>query len=685
MAELAGVMVGNYFLLECLEREGMVETYRARPTMRGGCDVLLRIFRPAFPDLTGFQDHFMAEVEKVWRCRHERIQPLVEYGAGDDLLYSVTEVVEAETLEQYLARWEREHPGAALPIPLVVRWTTQLCEALDYAHQRGIAHGNIQPSSILVRADDDLLLTNFGMKRITQEADPAVAQVEEGNAAYVAPEQSVGMLSPASDVYAMGVLLYRLFTGQLPYQGEDAGEIAMKHANEPVPSLRAFCPDMPETVEMVARVALAKTPAARFPSAGALTQSLLAALVKDEPPPVLAQTQTITPRRRVRRRTGQVPSFASRLVTLTSVLVVLAGLIGVLLFFAEAPFHLQDLPFLPFRLLHDASSLRTSPTTGVTPVAPQSTPSPVTYSSGGGNANVPGAFETGTPVDGTTPTGTATGTPITPTPIGTGTPAPPYCAGGSLLIDGSPYLAPVLAQVNQDYAASCPGLALTLRSDGSRALNFVQQGRVGIADTDLTASATRQLVDHPIAALLYTLIASPDVSLAGLSSADIQGIYGGQITNWAQLGGPDERIIVIYPPPAASINAIFRAYVLSGAPVQAAGYTMRKDNPSLTAQRVAKTPGALSYVPLSALPAASVQSLAIDGVVASIQALTTGAYPFWSVEHLYTRGDGTTQAQSWIQFALGQQETNTLLASGVAPLGMLSPAVLLSHLPGPQF
>src|SRR5579864_3741374 len=160
MAELAGVMVGNYFLLECLEREGMVETYRARPTTRGGCDVLLRIFRPSFPDPTGFQEHFMAEVEKVWRCRHEHIQPLIEFGAGDGLLYSVTEMGDGETLEQYLARWDREYAGMALPIPQPVRWITQLCEALAYAHERGIVHGNLQPSSILLRGED-ILLTNF--------------------------------------------------------------------------------------------------------------------------------------------------------------------------------------------------------------------------------------------------------------------------------------------------------------------------------------------------------------------------------------------------------------------------------------------------------------------------------------------------------------------------------------------
>ncbi|HEV2581738.1 MAG TPA: protein kinase, partial [Ktedonobacteraceae bacterium] len=198
MADLAGVMVGNYFLLECLGHEGIVETYRARPTTRGGCDVLMRIFRPSFPDLTGFQDHFMAEVEKVWRCRHDHILPLIEYGAGDGLLYCVSELVEAQTLERYLEQHERT--GATLPVPLVVRWTTQLCEALAYAHERGIAHGNLQPSGILLRDDDTVLLTNFSMRRVAQDTDPAVAQVEEGNAAYIAPEQAVGMLSPASDI-----------------------------------------------------------------------------------------------------------------------------------------------------------------------------------------------------------------------------------------------------------------------------------------------------------------------------------------------------------------------------------------------------------------------------------------------------------------------------------------------------
>src|SRR5271157_2252920 len=132
-------MVGNYFLLECLGSEGMMETYRARPTTRGGFDVVLRLFRPPFPDPTAFQEHFASEVEKVWRCHHEHIKPLLEFGAGDDLLFCVTELTEAGTLGQVLQKAERQERFKH--IPLIVRSITQLCSALQYAHEQHIVHG----------------------------------------------------------------------------------------------------------------------------------------------------------------------------------------------------------------------------------------------------------------------------------------------------------------------------------------------------------------------------------------------------------------------------------------------------------------------------------------------------------------------------------------------------------------
>lgn len=686
MAELAGVMVGNYFLLECLGREGMVETYRARPTTRGGYDAVLRIFRPAFPDPTDFQAHFAVEVEKVWRCHHEHIQPLIEFGAGDDLLYSVTQFTEAETLEQFLNRWEKEHDGPApLPLPLVVRLMLQVCAALKFAHEHQIVHGNIQPSSILVPDVEQLQLTNFSMKHIHQEGEPVVAQVEEGNSAYVAPEQAVGMLSPASDIYAVGVLLFHLLAGQLPYDGENAGEIALKHANEPIPSLRAVRPDVPEAVELVMRVALAKSPAARFPTIAALADALMMAL-KGDTPPVVAATPTEPPSTPLPLSPRRIPVHArrtaftwSRAFTLLSVLAVLSGLVGILLFFTAIPFHLQDLPMLPFQNLGQSGGIRTNPSVGDTPTSGTGKSSASSTTGYPGNPSNPSNQDT--PVVGVTPSPTANVT-VTPNPTGTSTPI--VCTTGSLLIDGSPYLEPALQQITQDYGNLCSGLTMQLKGDGTRALNLVQNGHIDIADSDVTALATRNLTDHPIAALLYAVIASPDVSISGLTSAEIQGIFQGQITNWSQVGGPSEGITVILPPPTAAINAIFRAFVLNGTPEQVTGPVMKRDRPDILAQYISQTPGAISYVPLSVANGTSVQTLAIDGVAPGAQALLAGSYQFWSVEHLYTQGSGTSQAQAFLQFASSNSEMSVLSQFGAVPIGTVSSAILSSHLPGPQ-
>ncbi len=412
MTELAGVTVGNYFLLECLGREGMVESYRARPTTRGGFDVVLRLFRPPFPDPTAFQEHFATEVEKVWRCHHEHIQPLLEFGSGEDLLFDVTEFSKEKTLEQVLENVENEEFFNS--IPQIVRLITQLCAALHYAHEQHIVHGNIQPSSILIQSNKDILLTNFRMKHIYQEGDPLVAQIEEGNSAYIAPEQVVGMLTPASDIYAIGVLLYRLLTGYLPYDGESAGEIALKHANEAIPSLHQLRPDLPESVELVVRVALAKSPEARFPSANALARALLAAFALDTPPVV-----SVKPQRRIEVHSRRRTHFTwSRALSLLAILLVLFGLIGTLNFFSTLPLHLQDILGLPFHSDNQGSIVGTKQGTraGASP-APTATSNgvtPSTPSTNGGNL-VPPFYVT--PTVGRSQTPIVNGTVIPTTPV----------------------------------------------------------------------------------------------------------------------------------------------------------------------------------------------------------------------------------------------------------------------------
>src|SRR5258708_39818752 len=116
---------------------------------------------------------------------------------GDELLYSGTLSMQVETLERFLERPRDGH----LPINLVLRLVTQLCAALQHAHEHGIVHGNIHPSSILMQDEEHVLLTNFSMRRTYQANDAPVAPIDEGNPAYTAPEQSLGMPRPASDIY----------------------------------------------------------------------------------------------------------------------------------------------------------------------------------------------------------------------------------------------------------------------------------------------------------------------------------------------------------------------------------------------------------------------------------------------------------------------------------------------------
>lgn len=654
MPELVGVLVGDYFLLERLTHEGIVETYRARPTTRGGYDVILRLFRPQFPDPTGFREHFAAEVEKVWHCRQEHIQPLLEFGSGDDLLFCVTMLSEAETLDRYLKR--QVEP---LSVDAALRIITQLCAALQYAHERGIVHGNVQPSSILIGNDEQILLTNFGMRAAYREDDPPVSQIREGNAAYMAPEQSLGMIAPASDIYAAGILLYRLLGGILPYDGADAEEIALRHADEAIPALRLLRPHLPEALEQVMQVALAKMPQERFVSAAAFAQALRNALVEDRFP-AIAAGDVFAQERRIPVRAKRTSATWQRVASLLTIFVVLFGLVGASFFILSLP---QSLA--PFRNAH-AWNLGQKATP--TPTATASQPSPA------GNPS------RRAPVHSVTPPTLATMPPASgdsPTP----SPSSFDCVAGTLSIDGSSMIESALQQASADYQQMCPGMTINVQGDGSKVgLNLLQHGQIDAASSDLTARSWRDLSDNPIGALLGVLIVNPDTQVSNLSSAQIQAIFRGQITNWSQVGGVDEPITVIQHSASDPVAQIFRAFIMDGLSEHVHGRHLSGN----WAQAVAATSGAIGYVSWQQAQGVAVSILTVNGVTPDSASIIAGTYPFWSVEHLYTQGDGSPQFQSYTAFLETGQATSLFLQDGVIPIAMIPQQVLASHLPGPE-
>lgn len=688
MAELAGMMVGNYFLLERLAHEGMVEMYRARPTMQGGYDVVLRLFRPAFPDPGAFREHFESEVGKAWRCHHVHILPLVEFGTGDDLLYCVSSLPETESLEQLLERQE----GESLPVEFVLKLITQLCAAVQCAHEHEVVHGNIQPSSIFLDRRSDVLLTNFGMRRAYQDGEPLVALLDEGNPCYLAPEQSLGMVRATSDIYAIGVLLYQLLAGTPPYTGEVADEIVMQHTNEPLPSLRALRPDVPEAVELVVRVALAKNPEARFPTAQALVEGLVKALNPEPAPTIFAEPQRhlhVRTRRRRPTRTGIFTAFV--------VMLLLTGLFGTSFFFLSLPRYAVDIRGTPPATkapggvvigLPQGSSTASStalPSETLSPVAGQTPPilangTPILTAS-------IGPFQTPPPGATVNPFPTIPPIPPTMTPI-VGPVAPPVpatCASGTVSMDGSPSLLPLLQQAASDYQLTCPTFALNLFGGGSRiAFRMLQQGQIDVASADVTAVSGWGMTDNPVAALLYAVVTSPDIQMNSLSSSALQEIYRGRITNWAQLGGPNEPIQVVLRPVGDPVTAVFRAFVLNGQGEHIKGIRVKKDALSTLAQLVSQSNGAISYVPLAQIQGAAVHVIAIDGTLPTVDTLMQGTYNFWSVEHFYTLGNASAQVQQFIQFLEATREAGVSTQFGVVPIHMLQQTVLASHLPGPE-
>ncbi len=649
MPELVGALVGDYFLLDCLAREGITETYRARPTMRGGYDVILRLFRPSFHDPEGFREHFAAEVEKVWRCHHAAIQPLLEFGTGGDLLFCVARIGDEETLERTLKR----QPETLLPVEAVVEIVVQLCLAVQYAHDQRIVHGNIQPSSILIGADGRVLLANFAMRRAYCEGEALVSQIHEGNAAYCAPEQSLGMISQASDIYALGVLLYRLLCGVLPYDGESAEEIALRHADEPLPSLRALRPAVPAALELVVHVALAKSPQQRFASPSALAQALREAMAGNHSPVVPEPAE-----RRIPVRSRRTQSGWQRAASLCTIAVLLFGLIWTSFFIFSLP---QS--FAPFR---NARAWPFFPPSS--PTTDKARQKPVV---------------TSTPAANQTPLISLPGKspPVLTTMMPTTKPSPFSCINGTLSIDGSANLQPLLQQIANDYQRECPGFTITVRDDGSRtAFGLLQQGAIDVVASDVAASAAYNFTDHPFGAMLYAVIANPDTSVNGLSTAQLQAIYRGKITNWAQVGGPDMSISVIQHTAADPVASIFRSFVLHGMTEHVHGVKLKSN----WAQAVAQTAGAISYVPLQDVQGTNVDVLAIDGVLPGSASVIAGSYPFWSVEHLYTQGAGAAQFQAYLSSLSSAQETSLFSRYAIVPLALLPQSIRASHQLGPQ-
>jgi serine/threonine protein kinase len=271
MGGLTGTRLGPYQILEQIGRGGMAAVYRAQDTARNRT-VALKLVAPHLTADPNFERRFRREAQLLMRLKHPHIIPVEDAGEAEDYAYLVMPFLQVGTLTD----WLREGPTS---VRHGARLMAQIAGALQYAHDRGIVHRDVKPSNILLDDQGNALLSDFGLARIEEPGASLTGSMMVGTPAFMSPEQVRGdKAGPLSDQYSLGVILYLLTTGQLPFDGDVPIAVALKQLNEPMPLVRAVSPNVPESVERVILKATAKLPSDRFESVEEMNAAFQAAV-----------------------------------------------------------------------------------------------------------------------------------------------------------------------------------------------------------------------------------------------------------------------------------------------------------------------------------------------------------------------------------------------------------------------
>ncbi len=271
---LLGRQLDEYRLEALLGQGGMARIYRGQDVRLKRYAAIKVIAAPLRAN-AGYIRRFRREAQAIAQLEHPHIVRLYRYGEAAGLLYIAMEYVEGQDLRAVLrACRERQE---TMPLEQAARIVREVCLALDAAHSRGVIHRDVKPSNIMLDQQGRAILADFGLALL---AEAGTSGEVFGSPHYIAPEQAVSSAgaTPQSDLYAVGVILYEMLTGLVPFDAEDPLAIAVKHVHEPPPRPRELRPELSPEVEAVVLKALAKDPAARYPDGAALAEALDQAL-----------------------------------------------------------------------------------------------------------------------------------------------------------------------------------------------------------------------------------------------------------------------------------------------------------------------------------------------------------------------------------------------------------------------
>ena len=263
------VLSGRYELIEIVGTGGMAIVYRALD-QKTGREVAVKLLRPEFERDEEFVRRFSHEAKAAAQVAHENIVNMLDVGF-DGVPYIVMEFVRGQTLKDLI------RSVGSIPPRQAVAMALRILAALDHAHRNNIVHRDIKPQNILVDESGMIKVADFGIARVTNSSTMTATGDGSffGSVHYISPEQARGeKADEKSDLYSVGVVLYEMLTGQVPFDSESAVSIAIKHIGETPRSIRELKPELPRALEQILQKALSKDPADRYQSASEMAADL---------------------------------------------------------------------------------------------------------------------------------------------------------------------------------------------------------------------------------------------------------------------------------------------------------------------------------------------------------------------------------------------------------------------------
>ncbi|MEI5906127.1 Stk1 family PASTA domain-containing Ser/Thr kinase [Bacillus spongiae] len=263
---------GRYKVLEMIGGGGMANVYLARDMILDR-DVAVKVLRMDFATQDEFIRRFKREAQSATSLAHANIVSIFDVGEEDGIYYLVMEYVDGLTLKQYI---QKQYP---ISIDKAIDIMNQLTSAIQHAHQHHIIHRDIKPQNILIDHSGNIKITDFGIAMALTNTSITQTNSVLGSVHYLSPEQARGgMATKKSDIYSLGIVMFELITGRLPFSGESAVSIALKHLQSETPSLKRWTPNIPQSIENVVLKATAKDPFHRYDSVEDMKEDLSTAL-----------------------------------------------------------------------------------------------------------------------------------------------------------------------------------------------------------------------------------------------------------------------------------------------------------------------------------------------------------------------------------------------------------------------